>query len=374
MKKVISLVLAIIFCIVLFGCSSKHSDASNSEQSDTLNSEQSNTADFEQSDASNSEQSNILKNPVPFSTLTWDSTEQDMETAYGKWNEISKNDDKSKSYTYQTTYEGVLGKTTYTFNEDGTLHCITFYSSLKNASELNKVFDISNEYLKSEYGECTNSTKNAINDKSYMNFYDWDTANGQLSLVEECLSLPSSSIYSFTFRCVNPSDIGESSASAGNATIAEATSKVTSTEISTKETITIDNVCSFSLDSFNVTKTVNPPKPTGYYHYFEASDGNVFVDVKLTIKNLASSAVSMNKVVDGVKVIYDDNYEYNCQFVTESDNGGDLEQFTSLYSINPLVSMKYHMITELPNSAISDGKSLKAVVTIDGQEFCCTLR
>ncbi len=82
----------------------------------------------------------------------------------------------------------------------------------------------------------------------------------------------------------------------------------------------------------------------------------------------------MNKVVDAVKVIYDDNYEYNCQFVTESDNGGDLEQFTSLYSINPLVSMKYHMIAELPNCVISDGKSLKAVVTVDGQEFCCTLR
>ncbi len=383
MKKTASSVLAILFCfIALCGCNSVQSDTlkpeessiSESEGAKTLEAEESKTSEPEETGTLEAEETNILKNPAPFSTLTWESTLQDMEATYGKWADMSKNDDKSTSYTYQTTYEGVSGKNSYTFNEDGMLRCITFYSSLKSASELNKIFEVSNEYLKSEYGECSNSTENAINDKSYINFYDWDTANCQFSLVEECMSLSSSTNYSFTFRCVYSGDSDESNTPINNVTIEDATSKVTSTEISTKETITINNVCSFSLDSFNLTKTVNPPNPTGYYHYFEASDGNVFVDVKMTIKNLASSAVSMNKVVDAVKVIYDDNYEYNCQFVTESDNGGDLEQFTSLYSINPLVSMKYHMIAELPNCVISDGKSLKAVVTVDGQEFCCTLR
>jgi uncharacterized lipoprotein YehR (DUF1307 family) len=342
MKKTVSLILAILFCIALCGC--------------------------------NSAQSNVSKNPAPFSTLTWKSTEQDMETAYGKWADVNKNDDKSTSYTYPTTYEGVSGKTSYTFNEDGTLRCITFYSSLKSESELKNIFDVSNEYLKSEYGEYSDSTKNAINDKSYINFYDWNTSNGEISLVEECMSVSSSTSYSFTFRCVTPNESDSSSTSTNDVTIEETASQVEATEITTGKTVTINDVCAFSLDSFSVTKTVNPPHPNSYYYYFEAPDNSVFVDVKMTIKNLASSAVRMDEVVDGVKVIYDDKYEYNCQFVTESDNGGNLEQFTSLYSVNPLVTLKYHMIAELPSSATNDGKSLEAVVTADGQEFHCTLR
>jgi putative phage lipoprotein len=146
------------------------------------------------------------------------------------------------------------------------------------------------------------------------------------------------------------------------------------TTITTNQNLSIPSICSFSIERYEIAKTIMPKNPTGIYHYFEAPRGSTFIDVIMPIKNQASTATRQDGVVDGVKVLYDGEYEYICQAVVEINDGGELEQFTSLYTINPLQTMQYHMLAQLPETAAYDGKSLEVIVSVDGNEYICKLR
>ena len=132
--------------------------------------------------------------------------------------------------------------------------------------------------------------------------------------------------------------------------------------------------CEFTLKGYSLENKIEPANPSNsYYHYFEASSGNIYLDVKFSIKNTSSTAVTQSDILKKVKVIYGNNYEYNCSFVTV-DNKGDFENFTSLYSINALETMEYHMLAELPSEAKNSGKALKVLVYSGDSIYECVLR
>ena len=145
-------------------------------------------------------------------------------------------------------------------------------------------------------------------------------------------------------------------------------------EIKKNQRVTISDVCAFQIASFAMDKTVLPPRPANYYRYFEAEDGHIFADVILDVQYLGTTATGQDRVLDSVQLIYDEKYTYSCQFVTEENDGQSLNEFTSLYSINPLQSMRYHMITQVPSAVKNDGKSLCVVVTAGGVEYTCKIR
>ena len=172
MKRKIRLILAVIICVLLTGCAGGQMKADS--------------------------------NPAPFSSLTWKSTEEDMQNEFGKYLEKNRLEDGGNSYRYNGTYGGEKGTVTYVFNKDGELTVMTFYCSVKNKADLTKIFDSNKEALTAEYGACSASKENAVNSKSYINFYDWETPDGTISLVEECMEVVGMPSYSFTMRCVNP--------------------------------------------------------------------------------------------------------------------------------------------------------------------------
>lgn len=132
--------------------------------------------------------------------------------------------------------------------------------------------------------------------------------------------------------------------------------------------------CEFTLKGYTIATKIEPKNCTStYYHYYEASNGNVYVDATFKIKNLGKSAVSQDKVVKSVKVFYDGDYEYRCSLITV-DKDGDFEGYTSLYSINALETMDYHMLAELPIEAKGSSKPLKIQVVVDGSTYECNLR
>ncbi len=137
--------------------------------------------------------------------------------------------------------------------------------------------------------------------------------------------------------------------------------------------ITTDS-CEFTLKGYSIASKIEPSNFSGYYyHYYEASSGNVYVDIKFSIKNLAKSDVEQAEILKSVKLIYDEDYEYNCFFVTV-DKDGDFEGFTSLYSISPLETLEYHMLVEVPSEIKSSSKSLVCRVEADGTTYECVLR
>ena len=153
--------------------------------------------------------------------------------------------------------------------------------------------------------------------------------------------------------------------------IKEDTEEVTS--FSKDSTVSTDS-CEFTLLGYNIANKIEPSSFKGsYYHYYEAASGNVFIDVKFKIKNKATKDVQQDSVLRTVKVIYDGNYEYRCSCVTV-DKDGDFEGFTSLYSISPLETMEYHMLTEVPTEVKNSNGSLVCRVEVDGNIYECKLR
>ena len=150
--------------------------------------------------------------------------------------------------------------------------------------------------------------------------------------------------------------------------------KTETISISKNERITLDGKCEFSITGYTINSVIEPPNPVDYYTYFEADSGNTLVDVKMNIKNLGSSGVSQNTILNSVKIIYDNQYEYSCAFVTEKDNGGDLNNYTTLYNIEPLEELSYHMIAQVPAEVESNPKSIKSIISVNGKEYKCILR
>ena len=103
----------------------------------------------------------------------------------------------------------------------------------------------------------------------------------------------------------------------------------------------------------------------------ECDDDNFHV--KLSIKNLQDMAVKQNSIAD-VTLVYNDKYKYDCFEVTEKDNGGDFQTFPNLYTIDPLKTLKYHFLVEVPKDVKNDKGSLKAIIKANGEEFEYAIR
>lgn len=145
-------------------------------------------------------------------------------------------------------------------------------------------------------------------------------------------------------------------------------------KIAFNNTVEIPGRCSFAITSYTIEKIIEPPFPEDYYTYYEAPDGNTFVDIKMEITNLGHSAVSQNSLLSAVKVIYDGDYEYVCGPITETNNGKNLQSFPQLYAINPLVSMNYHYVAVVPEKVAADGRSLNVMISVGEKAYECQLR
>lgn len=145
-------------------------------------------------------------------------------------------------------------------------------------------------------------------------------------------------------------------------------------EITLQDKITIDNFCEFNILSSSFSKNIEPTNPTGYYTYLEGKDETQkYFELTVNVKNLSTSAVKQDSLMS-VKILYDNNYQYNCSLVTEKSSGNELETFPNLYSIEPLKSLKYRFVVEVPKEIETDGKPLKAIITANGNTYIYKIR
>ena len=153
---------------------------------------------------------------------------------------------------------------------------------------------------------------------------------------------------------------------------ADGNSKSKETEITLEDKI--DNFCEFNILGTSFSKDIVPSNPTGYYSYIEGKDDSQkYFELTMNVKNLNTSAVKQDSLLS-VKLKYDNNYEYNCSLVTEDASGNELEDFPNLYNIEPLKSLKYRFVVEVPKDLESDGKPLKATITANGNTYVYNVR
>jgi len=114
---------------------------------------------------------------------------------------------------------------------------------------------------------------------------------------------------------------------------------------------------------------LNPPKMKEWsvYTYYEPKDSNnTLLDVVVDIKNLGTSEVSNENIITSSKAVYDSKYEYDSYTVVENADGYD---FSSSDNINPLQTMKIHILTEIPKAAKSDDKPVILTMEMGGKEY-----
>ena len=125
----------------------------------------------------------------------------------------------------------------------------------------------------------------------------------------------------------------------------------------------VQGVCEYYLNGLEVKPRIKHSTITGNYSYYEVkSEGNIYIDVIMDVKNLNSEAKMADDILNA-KIKINSN-EYTCFSVAEGADGSDLEKDTS---IKPQDRRQIHYIAEVPKTEAT-GK-IEIILTINGKDF-----
>ena len=143
------------------------------------------------------------------------------------------------------------------------------------------------------------------------------------------------------------------------------------TKISVGEVVTMENG-EFSIEKTNITNKVTPPKASGYYSYYEADSGKVYVDVIITYKNLATSDVDADEIVKGT-LKFKGSYEYTGFVTIEEDNRSDFT-YANITSISPLSTEYLHYLFEVPENVSTEDGNIVVTLTFEEKSYDLEVR
>ncbi len=143
-------------------------------------------------------------------------------------------------------------------------------------------------------------------------------------------------------------------------------------EIKDKEIVLIDDVGEFYVDFAKISTKVLPPTPKGFYSYYAADQGKVFVDLCLNYKNLATDDVEVYDIGDGL-LIYDEKYNYSCFATVEEGNRRDFT-FASISQIKPLTKEYVHYLFEVPDEVANGSGSIVIELDMSGHKYKYVVR
>ena len=92
----------------------------------------------------------------------------------------------------------------------------------------------------------------------------------------------------------------------------------------------------------------------------------MLLDTVVEIKNLNTTNINVESVVQSIKAIYNTKYEYEGFCVVELADGSD---FDSDLNINPLQTKKFHILVEMPKIAKSDNNPVDLFFDVDNQTY-----
>ncbi len=141
---------------------------------------------------------------------------------------------------------------------------------------------------------------------------------------------------------------------------------VSAKQVAEKQTVTVNGVCEFYVDSCNITRDVRPPVIEGAYSYYEGEDGKVYIDVCVFYKNLSASAISVDDITDPT-VTYAGAYKYDGFVVGEEDNRTDLSSYVDF---DPLTNEYMHLLIQVPEEVQTSGQSIEVFFSISGTDYC----
>ena len=151
-----------------------------------------------------------------------------------------------------------------------------------------------------------------------------------------------------------------------------ATEKETIPEISLDETITTDDF-EFTLNKVKLSYSVKPENTSSaFYSYYEADEGQVYIYVNASVKNLKQRDVSCDEVYD-VIANYNNGYTYE-GFNIVTDTDGDFS-YASITDITPLQTLGIHCLIDCPEEVETSDNPLTLTIKFrNGEEYLYRVR
>lgn len=137
------------------------------------------------------------------------------------------------------------------------------------------------------------------------------------------------------------------------------------------ETITKDEKYELTIKKHNLGKVIDPPNTSGYYRYYEATDGHQYLEIVYDYKNLGTSDVRADKV-SSIKIKYNDKYDYS-GFAVIEDSDGDFT-YSNITSIAALSTGRMHYLIEVPDEVANDTAPIMATVKCGQDTYQLNIR
>ena len=106
--------------------------------------------------------------------------------------------------------------------------------------------------------------------------------------------------------------------------------------------------------SVEFKKEVYPSKTNRYYNYYKAEDGQVYIHIVTSIKNLSKASISCDDLLN-IKADYNNGYIYSAFSTVEDDNLGF--GYSNLESISPLQRKTIHYLISVPEEVKTNKKA-----------------
>lgn len=149
------------------------------------------------------------------------------------------------------------------------------------------------------------------------------------------------------------------------------TDKDETTAVTVGDTIESESV-NFEIISVEFTDYIQSPSySSGAYQYLTPNDGNIYMDVVVSITNKKSNALKNPAIV---KCLYNSTYYYDATLMYENQNGGF--NYPALTSLEPLMPITGHFMISIPLEAQSSSLPLQIQISLkgSGEQYLLTIR
>lgn len=117
------------------------------------------------------------------------------------------------------------------------------------------------------------------------------------------------------------------------------------TEANFGETIELD-FAEIQIDSINTEFELNPSDTSGYYSYYEGTDGKQYVYLDGWIKNVWNVIITPSNSV--ARMVFDDKYTYDAEVLIEIDG----TRLLDIYGIDPFDSTRIVITAQVPDELL----------------------
>ena len=134
--------------------------------------------------------------------------------------------------------------------------------------------------------------------------------------------------------------------------------------------IVLDGRGEIALQAVNITKKLEPANPVGLYTYYQVqNDGNSFVVLTTSIKNISESDITASNIAVA-KLVDKDSNEYPANSFYEKDDRSNLAS-ASTTVLTPGQSGMIHFVFEVSDAVANGEKSVR--ITYNGKVFIVNL-